>query len=152
MDNLKNQSLNQILTDCRQHNRTAQKRLYYRFYSYGLTVCLHYARNQEEAEEILHDGFLKVFQKLDLYKGEGVFRSWLRSILVRTAIDYFRKKNKRDPKKLLKQLNTFDPVENDAELVLEKEEVILILQQLPPSYRMVNKSFTGLGATTRLIK
>ena len=56
-----------------------------------MTVCLHYAKDSSEAKDILNEGFFKVFTKLHLYEERSTFKSWLRRILVHTAIDYHRK-------------------------------------------------------------
>lgn len=136
--NLSPKKLGLILEGCRKGKRTAQRSLYYHFYSYGLTVCLHYGRNREEAEEILHDGFLKVYKKINQYKGPAKFKPWFRRILVNVAIDYARKYpiNKLDGKVI-----PIESTKNEAIRQLELEDAWKVLQKLPPAYRIVFNLF-----------
>lgn len=124
-----------MLEGCRKQNRQAQRSLYYYFYSYGLTICLHYSRNKEEAEEILHDGFLRVFKQIKQFKGRNNFRAWFRRILINVAIDYARKYP------LTSQQSKIIPIAfnatNEAMQNLEKEDAWKFLQKLPPGYRIV---------------
>lgn len=145
LNNSREQTITGIIVGCQKQNRMAQKALYYRFYSYGLTICLHYTKNQAEAEEILHDGFLKVFKKISQFQHKSAFRSWFRSILIRIIIDYYRKS------KVVKRYPQFElskedhQVDNEAILKLQKDDVILVLQQLPPKYRIVFNLFVMEG-------
>ena len=106
--------LKQLINNCIRRHRASQKELYRRYYSYGLTVCLHYARNREEAEEILNDGFLKAFNKIHQYSHRSAFKSWLRKILIRSAIDYYRKYHLRSDRLDLDELPSTSEVENDG--------------------------------------
>ena len=69
-----------------------QHELYNRFASKMYGVCLRYASNAEEAEDILQEGFIKVFKKINSFRGEGSFEGWIRRIFVNTAIEHYRKK------------------------------------------------------------
>jgi len=129
--------LQQLIYDCRKQKRSAQKQLYQHFYSYGLTVCLHYAKNREEAEEMLHDGFLKVFDKIQQFRFEAPFRAWFRQIIIRAAIDYYRKHHKLTGEAKLVSLPKTSATENEALAKLRKEDAWTILQALPPGYRLV---------------
>jgi RNA polymerase sigma-70 factor (ECF subfamily) len=133
--------LEEIIAGCIRWERSAQKQLYQRFYSYGLTVGLHYAPDRESAEEILHDAFLKVYRNIDQLGDAGCFRSWFRRILVRTAIDHFRRSGKFATPSDYDDFKDKQEVNNEAELQLEKQDVILVLQQLPNRYRMVFNLF-----------
>ena len=124
-----------LITSCKEGKRTSQKELYKQFFSYAMNICLHYSRNREEAQEILNDGFLKVFQNLHQYRFQGAFKSWLRKIMVRTAIDYHRKYHKQEETLEIRHLNE-PSVGNPAEFRLDLDEVLAIIQQLPASYRM----------------
>lgn len=139
--------LSQILSDCKKGVRSSQKRLYQEFYSYGLTVCLHYSKNREEAEEILNDGFVKVFDRISQYQGEGTFKSWLRQILVRSAIDYYRKFHKSKIKKEEILAAQEDHVENEALYNLSMDDALRLLQLLSPAYRIVFNLFILEGRT-----
>jgi len=139
------ESLSILLSQCRKGNRQSQKELYKKYYSYGLSVCLHYSKNREEAEEILNDGFVKTFSRLDQYKFKAPFKSWLRQVLVRSAIDYYRKYHHKDDKWKVVHIQQQTSVENEAIHNLSMEDALKLLQQLPPSYRMVFNLFVLEG-------
>jgi RNA polymerase sigma factor (sigma-70 family) len=83
-------NLKLILDGCLRRNRNSQRKLYEYFFGYGMNVCLRYAKNRQEAEEILNNAFLKIFTNLDKYDPAYPFRTWLRRILINSAVDYFR--------------------------------------------------------------
>jgi len=106
------------------------------YYSYAMGICIRYSRSADEAVEILNDGFIKIFSKLSLYSPGLSFKGWLRKIMINSAIDYFRR-NERHYHSL-----DISHVQNESmsETVLDKlsaEEIIALIQRLPPSYRMV---------------
>lgn len=136
-----NLSLEEIIGSCTRGERSAQRQLYHDFYSYGLTVSLHYAPNRQSAEEIVHDAFLKVFENIHQLEKAERFRFWFRQIVVRTAIDYFRRSGKTAANAGPDTAALEGRIENEAELKLEKEDVIRILQQLPDQYRLVFNMF-----------
>src|SRR5215218_3860731 len=78
-------------------NRKMQRELYERFAPKMYGVCLRYAGKVEEAEDILQEGFIKVFNKIGSYRGDGSFEGWIRRIFVNTAIEHFRKKTYSQP-------------------------------------------------------
>lgn len=130
-------NLKLILKGCLRQNRNSQRILYEHFYGYGLSICLRYSKNREEAVEILNDAFLKVFTKLDQYDPTFPFEGWLRRILINTAIDHHRS-NFKYPMHL--ELQAAKEV-TDGEVPLPElnpnEDLLPILQHLSPMYRMV---------------
>lgn len=128
---------------------------YERFYSYALSVCLAYASDQEDAREMLNDGFLKVFRHLDTLKNEDVLVPWLRRILVNTAIDYYRRNRKRaldvSTDDLVYTLE--EPYLNDEAIFaqLSVEHILTVIHQLPLPYRMVFSLYVLEGYTHREI-
>jgi RNA polymerase sigma factor (sigma-70 family) len=125
-----------LVRDCQKGKASAQKQLYKHFYAYGMNICLHYSKNREEAQEILNDGFLKAFKKIHTYQFKGSFKSWLRRILIHTAIDYFRKHHKTES--TLEIIHLREPsVQNSGSNQLELDDVLQLVQQLPPAYRIV---------------
>ena len=128
--------LQQLLDGCLQGRRSSQRALYDRFYGFALTVCRHYAKNTEEAQEILNDGFVKVFRRLEQFRSESSFRAYLRRVMVNAAIDYYRKHHRNRIK--LEKSDFVEPaVENGAIARLSLDEVLQLVQQLPPTYRLV---------------
>ncbi len=99
-------------------------------------VCLYYSKNKDEAEDILHNGFLKVFENIKQFKGRGSFEGWLRKIFVNTALEKFR--NQTFLTAVSDQIE-YDYITEDADIIskLSSEELIEMIQELSPAYRMV---------------
>src|ERR1700748_3641292 len=87
-------TIDELLTRCRAGERVAQELLYKQFASKMLGVCFRYATDRMEAEDMLQNGFIKVFQKIADYRGEGSFEGWVRRIMVHSSIEYYRKYHK----------------------------------------------------------
>ncbi|MDX1942943.1 MAG: sigma-70 family RNA polymerase sigma factor [Saprospiraceae bacterium] len=134
-------NLNLILEGCRRGNRNSQRKLYEHFYGYAMNICLRYGKNREEALEILNDGFLKALTNLDKYDPNYPFKGWLRRILVNTAIDYHRKNHKLPI--ILELSSSADLFEEDMPLseISPDEDMLPILQELSPEYRLVFNLF-----------
>lgn len=130
------EQLSQLIEQCRANDRTSQRLLYRHFYNYGMTVCLRYARNREEAKELLNDAFVKVFLKIDKYNSKLSFKGWLNKILVNTAIDYFRK-HQSEPQIVDLVHAAHYEVAAEALQNLSKDAIFEMVNQLSPAYRMV---------------
>jgi len=138
---------------CAVNNRESQKKIYTSFYGYAMAVCDRYTNNQDDAIEILNDGFLKVFKEIYRYKPAytdvvSSFKGWLRKIMVYTAIDHFRKNHKHQFTTDLD--NGVIQVASHAEDALDRisyEEIIRSIQDLTPGYRTVFNLFIIEGFT-----
>ena len=84
---------NLLIRKCIKGERKSQKELYEIFAPQMFAICLRYSKNQMDAEDILQEGFVKFFNNLQRFRGEGSFDGWVRSIFVNTAIEHIRKKN-----------------------------------------------------------
>lgn len=129
--------LDNILLGCRENNRNSQRQLYERFYGYAMNVCLRFAWQPVEAKEILNDAFFKVFTRLDRYDPSLPFRSWFRRILINSAIDHFRKYHAQPATLDLMSVEGQMAEEMPLPALLPDEDVLPILGQLSPAYRMV---------------
>jgi RNA polymerase sigma-70 factor (ECF subfamily) len=136
---------------CALNKRGSQKIIYNSFYGYAMAICDRYANKQEDAVEILNDGFLKVFREIHHYRPAysdvvSSFKGWLRKIMVYTAIDHFRKNHKHQ---LVTQLDTVvyqvATISEDAVEKLSYEEIIRGIQELSPGYRTVFNLFVIEG-------
>lgn len=87
-------NIQEIIKGCYEGSRKHQEALYNMFASKMFGVCLTYTRDRDLAQDILHDGFFKVFKKFDKYNSEWSLNAWIRRIIVNTAIDHFRKMNR----------------------------------------------------------
>ena len=114
----------------------SQKSLYQQFYNYGMSVSLRYASNRDEASEILNDSFMKIFTNLKKFDLSKPFKPWMRKILVNTAINHYHRKQREIQVEEMKSASN----ESDTEKILSGisyQEVIALLQKLPPAYRTV---------------
>lgn len=128
--------LNSIISACLAENQQAQKVLIKLFLGYAKSICLRYASCNEEAEEILNDGFLKVFTNLKKYNESQPFKAWLRTIMVNTAIDYYRKNRKYANAVEIDTVEVTD-LSEDVISKISADEILELIRQLPPAYRMV---------------
>ncbi len=136
---------------CSRNKRESQKVLYSSFYGYAMAICDRYTNKQDDALEILNDGFLKVFREIHHYQPAyadvvSSFKGWLRKIMVYTAIDHFRKNQKHQ---VVTQLDNVvyqvATVHEDAVDKLSYEEIIRAVQELSPGYRTVFNLFVIEG-------
>lgn len=93
MNNNFTQSENYLIENCINGDRKSQKAMYDQFSGKMFAICLRYSKNQMDAEDILQDGFVKLFNNLHRFRGEGSFEGWVRRIFVNTAIEHIRRKN-----------------------------------------------------------
>ncbi len=127
-----------IIKGCLAGERSSQAKLYYLFADKMMGVCMWYARNREEAEEVLQDGFMRVFTYLDKYSGEGPFEGWVRKIMVNAAL--FKYRNKSAKMYVITEYNAdVHDSSEEARFVsnYDERELMKLVQQLPPAYRMV---------------
>ena len=127
-----------IIKGCLAGDRRDQELLYRRYASKLYAVCLQYSGNDEEARDILQEGFIKIFEHLGHYKHEGSFEGWMRRITVNTALEKFRSKHN------LYRVDDIDTIQepdsepdNNDYAGLEVKDLLEIIRELPPKYRMV---------------
>lgn len=113
-----------------------QELLYTRYASKMYAVCLRYCGSADDAQDLLQDGFIKVFQNLEKYRGDGSFEGWIRSIFVNTSIEHFRRKIKFTSVSETQEDTIEDKEWNALETFAEKD-IVKIIQQLSPGYRQV---------------
>lgn len=152
MNGLSNQMTNEsdLIEGCIRGDRKMQYELYERFASKMYGVCLRYAANTEEAEDILQEGFIKVFKKISSYRGDGSFEGWIRRIFVNTAIEHFRKKSYLQPISEKEESS----IEGKYVSILDKlaeKDIIKLIQQLSPGYRTVFNMYVVEGYTHKQI-
>lgn len=128
--------LDLILKGCRKNDRGSQKLLYERFYGYAMSICLRYADNRDEASAILNDGFMKIFSGMKQFDLSRPLKPWLRKIMVNTAINHYREKQRQVHAEEMEQAERESEVENIISGI-SYQEIIEMLQKLPPAYRTV---------------
>ena len=119
-----------------RQERWAQQQLYEQYYGKMMGLCLRYAGSRDEALDLLHEGFIKVFQNIHRYKPGTSLPAWIRTIIVNTCIDYYRKAIRRRTE----DINEAVYISNDEPDVLSnltEKEILEAVQQLSPAYRAV---------------
>lgn len=145
------EELSYHIRECALNNRSSQKKIYSCFYGYAMAICDRYTNRQDDAIEILNDGFLKVFREIHHFVPaysdiNSSFKGWVRKIMIYTAIDYFRKYHKHQ--ELIERENGVLELPAYRETPLDKmsyEEIIRSIQQLSPGYRTVLNLFIVEG-------
>ncbi|MBQ0044971.1 MAG: sigma-70 family RNA polymerase sigma factor [Bacteroidales bacterium] len=126
-----------LVNGCLRGDRIAQKQLFDRLAPLMLSVCLRYVGNRATAEDLLQDGFVVLFSKLDTYKGDGSFEGWARKIFVNTALMYLRKK---DALKMSDDLENARELSSDMTTQMQDigyKELMKLITELPPGFRTV---------------
>jgi RNA polymerase sigma-70 factor (ECF subfamily) len=137
------EQLKAIIDGCLQNNRRSQEELFKLFYGKMLSVCMRYTNDKDNAQEILQEGFIKIFEKLGAFDYKGSFEGWIRRIIANTAIDSIRK-SKKDPylsdkdedfklgaEDLMEEREKLESIDLKAEVAMEA------IQKLSPAYRAV---------------
>ena len=132
---IKINSNSELIRQSLQNNRKAQKLLYEKFSPRMLSLCAYYIKDLQKSEEVMLNGFLKVFTKLHQYSEKGSFEGWIRKIMVYECISYLRKK-----KKLLftDSIESFESVvDNEIELKIAVEDLQIYINKLPEGCKIV---------------
>lgn len=136
--------LNEIIEGCYEGSRRHQEALYNMYASKMFGVCLTYTKDRDLAQDILHDGFFKVFKKFDKYNSQWNLSSWIRRIVVNTAIDHFRKTNRMtnvDFQESAYLAGTYD----DVSEISKTSDLSDIINMLPNGAKTVFNLYTVEG-------
>ncbi len=134
----------QLAKACIEGNERAQAQLYQIFGKQMMAVCIRYARDRDEAQDLFQDGFVKVFRKIDLYDGTGPLGAWIRRTMVNNALDQIRK-NKREAKQvdafkdeyLFNHEDQINPFQEDDNPIPDREKLMDLVAKMPHGYRTV---------------
>lgn len=141
MASLKNEK--KIIKGCIKGDRRSQQQLYEAFYGKMMAVCLRYAKDDDIAQDVCQEAFLKVFNKLDKFEDRGSLEGWIRRIMVTTSIDYIRKdKNNIADVEIEKVIEdeTNNPLDEQDDSIFDGLSFDVIkeyMQKLTPAYRSV---------------
>ena len=139
-----------FLKACVQRKEWAQKKLYEDQYSTMMGVCLRYSNNKEDALDILHEGFIKVFKNIKKFQPGTSLSAWIRRIMVNTAIDFYRKNIRRRTEDL-DQAYQISSNDVDAVSQFTEKEILAAVQKLTPAYRTVFNLYIIEGYSHREI-
>jgi len=125
-----------ILSECIAGNQKALAELYRQFAPKMFGVCLRYARDEAEAEDNLQDGFVKVFANLNAFRHDGSLEGWIRRIMVNVSLEKIRKQHLLFS---VEDVSKYDSVNFSDDVIakISADELIKIIQELPPRYRLV---------------
>lgn len=142
MDFSSREEVERLIERCIAGERKAQQIFYESFYRTMLGVCLRYSSNTSEAQDMLHDGFVKAFYKLKDFKNAGSLEGWVRRIMVNNAIDTIRKKKEliiEESEQVLLSMTADDLEEKEKEALIQAKakDIVKLIQQLSPGYRTV---------------
>ncbi len=138
------EELHHLIGSCIAQDRLSQKMLYKAFYGFCMGICLRYASDRDEAAGVMNQGFLKVFKNLDTYDRARPFKAWIGRIMVNISIDHYRSKLKWA---YTEEIEKADHVSNDdyADRKLNYDDLLKLVQNLPPAYRLVFNLFAVEG-------
>ena len=130
-------SFKRLVKACLEGNREAQRTLYESLSPKMFPVCLRYMGNREEAEDVLQEGFVTLFSKLDSYSGKGSLEGWARKIFVNTALMQLRKNDVLKESEDLE--GAWDVSSQDPTIIqnIGYQELLEIIESLPPGFRTV---------------
>lgn len=126
----------ELIRRCSEGESRAQELLYKRYFSFAMSVCIRYKRNQYEAMEIVNDSYMKVLGNIDEFDSSGSFRSWYGKILVNSAIDNYRRNAKHTSHLPISDLEETEEQEPTVSAELSANEILSLFNRLPDNYRV----------------
>lgn len=141
----------ELIEGCKQNDRRSQQALYQQYCGALLSVCIAYTKDEEDAIEVLQDGFLKIFKQIHSFDAtKSNIYTWMRTVMVRTAIDCLRRGARQPDEVELKEV--YDPpIVAEAVERMSAEEILFLLRQLPPTTRAVFQLYVQEGYNHREI-
>jgi RNA polymerase sigma-70 factor (ECF subfamily) len=127
--------LRNLIKGCLKNDRKSQRNLYRHFYGYGLSICLRYSDDRDEAVELLNEAFMKTFINLKKFDLSKPFTPWFRKILINTCINNFRKKKIEFTSQLEEKDNNYSS--EDILSGISYQEILDMIRKLSPAYRAV---------------
>lgn len=126
-----------ILQGCLQNDAASQRELYSRFSPKMLAVCYRFAHNREDAEDMLQEGFIKVFSQIHTFRSQGAFEGWIRRIMVHTCINHLKKNKRFNESVDLIHATTIQVREDAVPSIVQAKQIVECIRLLPLGYRTV---------------
>lgn len=131
----------QLIEGCKKQDRRSQQIVYERYGRVMYGICLRYSFDSEAAQDLLHDGFIKVFTHIVSYEGKGSFEGWMKRIFINLALETIRKdKIKKQYSEDIENLSDLDEIRDNSEddiAKISELELMKMVQELPQGYRSV---------------
>ncbi|HWB24523.1 MAG TPA: RNA polymerase sigma factor [Chitinophagaceae bacterium] len=126
-----------LIRECLNGDRNAQHLLYTRYAEAMLGTCYRYTKSLADAEDILQEGFIKVFTKLHQFKSSGELGAWIRRIMVNTAITYINKHNRYKREMQVDDIAVHPVSDDNPEVLIDTKQLVELIRELPVSYQTV---------------
>ena len=126
-----------IIAGCLHNDTAAQRELYNRYSPKMLSVCYRFAQSREDAEDMLQEGFIKVFTQIHTFQNKGAFEGWIRRIVVHTCINFLKKYKKFNENVDLAYANYIQVKEETIPSIMQARQIIECIRLLPIGYRTV---------------
>jgi RNA polymerase sigma factor (sigma-70 family) len=126
-----------ILQGCLQNDALAQRELYQRYSPKMLSVCYRFAHNREDAEDMLQEGFIKVFTQIQTFRSQGAFEGWVRRIIVHTCINHLKKNKKFNDSVDIIHATGVQVREESIPSIVQAKQIVECIRLLPIGYRTV---------------
>ena len=140
-----------ILKGCLQNDPTAQKELYNRYSPKMLSVCYRFAHNREDAEDMLQEGFIKIFSQMHTFGNRGAFEGWIRRIIVHTCINILKKNKKFNESVDIIHATGAMVREESVPSIVQAKQIVECIRMLPIGYRTVLNLYALEGYSHREI-
>ncbi len=135
----------ELVRGCIQADPVVQEALYHRYARKMMSICMRYANNRDQAQDMLQDGFVKVFQKMDHFRGDGPLGGWIARTMVNTALDHIRRNKPYDHSVDLSEAEYLHQEDATVMSSMTTTELMALIQALPPGYRTVFNLFVIEG-------
>ena len=126
-----------ILQGCLKNQAAAQRELYNRYSPKMLAVCYRFAHNREDAEDMLQEGFIKVFLQIHTFQNKGAFEGWIRRIIVHTCINHLKKNKRFNESVDILHANSIQVREETVPSIVQAKQIVDCIRALPIGYRTV---------------
>ena len=126
-----------LVKACLRNDRAAQRQLYEKFAGSMLGVCYRYTKSKTDAEDLLQDGFIRVFNKLEQFRGEGELGGWIRRIMVTTALNYLKSNAKYHQHLAFDKADLHPVTDDNPDVLLNTKQILSLIQQLPTGYQTI---------------
>ena len=138
-----------ILEGCLRNDAISQKELYLKYSPKMLAVCYRFSQNKEDAEDMLQEGFIKVYTQIQTFRSQGSFEGWIRRIIVHTCINHLKKNKKFAESVDLIHANYIPTREDSVPSIVQAKQIVETIRLLPLGYRTVLNLFAIEGYSHR---
>jgi RNA polymerase sigma factor (sigma-70 family) len=126
-----------LIANCLKNDRASQKQLYSQYADVMLGVCYRYTKSLADAEDVLQEGFIRVFKNLQQYRFDGELGAWIRRVMVTTALNFLKRNAKYQNDLAFDKIEMHPVTDENPELILNTKELASLIQQLPTGYQTI---------------